>query len=205
MRSCIGPNYLEIYNDQKKLAGGCIDGYFFTSTRDADVFQLLEWVIMRNHAFAEVDDILTRNLMKVKSLSSKQLRKYVLSMTPLVEQTVKQHLPKKFCILFDGLSDSGFHYVALFSIYVKDNAYCETLLACNPLLDEGDLGAEQHLSFLEATLEVFDKTFANVVCLIGDNCSVNQKLSSISLLPVCLLYTSPSPRDQRGSRMPSSA
>ena len=24
-------------------------------------------------------------------------------------------------------------------------------------------------------------------------------------IPVCLLYTSPSPRDQRGSRMPSSA
>ena len=29
--------------------------------------------------------------------------------------------------------------------------------------------------------------------------------SSIVLCEVCLLYTSPSPRDQRGSRMPSSA
>ena len=27
----------------------------------------------------------------------------------------------------------------------------------------------------------------------------------ITLIPICLLYTSPSPRDQRGSRMPSSA
>ena len=25
------------------------------------------------------------------------------------------------------------------------------------------------------------------------------------IIPACLLYTSPSPRDQRGSRMPSSA
>ena len=30
-------------------------------------------------------------------------------------------------------------------------------------------------------------------------------LRSLSTLGVCLLYTSPSPRDQRGSRMPSSA
>ena len=30
-------------------------------------------------------------------------------------------------------------------------------------------------------------------------------VSSLSKLNVCLLYTSPSPRDQRGSRMPSSA
>ena len=32
-----------------------------------------------------------------------------------------------------------------------------------------------------------------------------QANQSIELLPICLLYTSPSPRDQRGARMPSSA
>ena len=119
LRSCIGPNYLEIYNNRKNLAGGFIDGYFFASPRDADVFQLIEWMIMRNHSFAEVDDILTRNLMKVKPLSSKLLRKLVSSMTPLVEKTVKQHLPEKIGILFDGWSDSGVHYVAIFATYVK--------------------------------------------------------------------------------------
>ena len=30
-------------------------------------------------------------------------------------------------------------------------------------------------------------------------------LKNVTLLTSCLLYTSPSPRDQRGSRMPSSA
>ena len=36
---------------------------------------------------------------------------------------------------------------------------------------------------------------------------LDQKLNGfqISTLSTCLLYTSPSPRDQRGSRMPSSA
>ena len=33
---------------------------------------------------------------------------------------------------------------------------------------------------------------------------IGEKIRSV-LLDVCLLYTSPSPRDQRGSRMPSSA
>ena len=31
------------------------------------------------------------------------------------------------------------------------------------------------------------------------------KIHRMPLIPRCLLYTSPSPRDQRGSRMPSSA
>ena len=34
---------------------------------------------------------------------------------------------------------------------------------------------------------------------------IMQKLPSMGLSGFCLLYTSPSPRDQRGSRMPSSA
>ena len=33
----------------------------------------------------------------------------------------------------------------------------------------------------------------------------NDKLSAEEITYICLLYTSPSPRDQRGSRMPSSA
>ena len=32
-----------------------------------------------------------------------------------------------------------------------------------------------------------------------------QRYEDLGLLGTCLLYTSPSPRDQRGSRMPSSA
>ena len=31
------------------------------------------------------------------------------------------------------------------------------------------------------------------------------KVKATALTDICLLYTSPSPRDQRGSRMPSSA
>ena len=37
-------------------------------------------------------------------------------------------------------------------------------------------------------------------CIMG--CALSQGTSGMN---ICLLYTSPSPRDQRGSRMPSSA
>ena len=38
-----------------------------------------------------------------------------------------------------------------------------------------------------------------------DEAKVTEESSFIDDLGACLLYTSPSPRDQRGSRMPSSA
>ena len=42
---------------------------------------------------------------------------------------------------------------------------------------------------------------ALVVAILGAGGS----FAIVGLLSICLLYTSPSPRDQRGSRMPSSA
>ena len=40
---------------------------------------------------------------------------------------------------------------------------------------------------------------------VSNHLRVNSELDEADLFYICLLYTSPSPRDQRGSRMPSSA
>ena len=48
----------------------------------------------------------------------------------------------------------------------------------------------------------------NVIILLADDlgwADVGYRGSDIQTPNICLLYTSPSPRDQRGSRMPSSA
>ena len=48
-----------------------------------------------------------------------------------------------------------------------------------------------------------------IMCLLGDNgagkSTLIKTLAGVHKPDDCLLYTSPSPRDQRGSRMPSSA
>ena len=50
---------------------------------------------------------------------------------------------------------------------------------------------------------VFDRR--GVVLAASNNALVNLTLEQVLELPACLLYTSPSPRDKRQSRMPSSA
>ena len=40
---------------------------------------------------------------------------------------------------------------------------------------------------------------------VGSKILLAEEMDSIHTVGICLLYTSPSPRDQRGSRMPSSA
>ena len=39
----------------------------------------------------------------------------------------------------------------------------------------------------------------------AEQAAVAEDAGAVAVMALCLLYTSPSPRDQRGSRMPSSA
>lgn len=144
---------------------------------------------MRNQPLNEVDNPITRSMFKVKPVSSKSIRKYILSLVPLVEDSIKILLPEKFALMFDGWTDSSTHFVALFATFLKDNEYYELLLACAPLVKEDDLGADQHLSFVKETLKLYGKSMDNVICYIGDNCPVNQRLSTISNTPLIGCYS----------------
>ena len=55
------------------------------------------------------------------------------------------------------------------------------------------------------TFEQVPQAAASALLAVSENPLIILLLINIALLLVCLLYTSPSPRDQRGSRMPSSA
>ena len=61
----------------------------------------------------------------------------------------------------------------------------ETLLVLAPLLDKEDLGAEQHIDFNKAMLDLYKKTLNNVVAFIGDcNCATYRKISTETTIPL---------------------
>lgn len=166
LRCCVGENFEEIYLEHLKSCCGKLDSFVYSSPKDSDIFRLIEWIIMKNQPITEVDNEITRSILNIKPISSKSLRKYILSLVPLVEDELKSVIPNKFAIMFDGWSDSNTHYVAIFATFMIKGQYHEVLLACRPLLQEDDLSADQHLLFLEDTLEVYGNSMENVICLI---------------------------------------
>ena len=60
-----------------------------------------------------------------------------------------------------------------------------------------------HLNDVTTTMSLLGRMGCRLT--MGDNMQVEVDPTSINDYTACLLYTSPSPRDQRGSRMPSSA
>jgi hypothetical protein len=130
-----------------------------------------------NHLI-EIDNEITQDMLNVKPISSKTLRKYILSLTPLVEKSIAEQLPGKFGLLFDGWTAKTVHYVALKKYVNNAGIQKEHLLALAPLITEEELGAQQHVEFIEATLALYSKTLSNVVVLIADNCNTNRKIST---------------------------
>jgi hypothetical protein len=55
-----------------------------------------------------------------------------------------------------------------------------------PLLADGIKGmrAMDHLDHVEKVLESYGKTFENILCLVGDKCSVNQSMARILGVPL---------------------
>ena len=62
----------------------------------------------------------------------------------------------------------------------------QTMLSMKPLLADGVKGmrATDHLNHVEKVLETYGKTFDNVLCIVGDNCSVNQSMARILRVPL---------------------
>ena len=161
-----------------------MDSYGFINKREKEVYDLINWIVDRNQPISEVDNVVTRDMFKTKPICSKTLRKYILALTPNVEKVISEDLPDKFGLIFDGWTSATMHYVAIFATYMKDGMHKESLLAVAPLFNEEQLGAEQHIEFMYATLHLYRKAMDNVVVLIGDNCSTNKKISNNTGIPL---------------------
>ena len=92
----------------------------------------------------------------------------------------------------DGWTEGTHHYIGIGAAYLNFGDGCkeepvQTMLSMKPLLVDSIQGmrAPDHLNHVEKVLESYGtKTFDNIVCLVGDNCSVNQCMTRILDVPL---------------------
>jgi hypothetical protein len=95
-----------------------------------------------------------------------------------VERSIKNELPEKFALIFDGWSENKTHYTAIFASYMistgANSTKCKrVLLSFSPFEDETDFSAISLSDHVLHVLNYYGKSLNNVVCLIGDNCSTS--------------------------------
>ena len=110
-----------------------------------------------------------------------------------------------------GLIDGSYRHLA--ARFYLPTASCSTITQCTPgiLLDPDRWIAESPAHCITEcgqrlyTTPKFNSPPQLQLNLVEDGAPVRIDVARSTEYAICLLYTSPSPRDQRGSRMPSSA
>jgi hypothetical protein len=170
-------------NDQSKL-----EHYFCTKTKT--VFGWLELITSLNLPIDFITKKVARKYIRLNKISRNSFMKYAQKVTELTERKIAAILPKKFGIVFDGWTENGKHFVALFARFLnEDDEVEEILLTCSPLDDESDLGAESHAQFIMDTLELYGKNKEDILFICGDNASTNQAIANILAKPFIGCYS----------------
>ena len=162
----------------------------------------INYIVVKNMPISIVDCLLTRNIVKLKPVSSRSVCKHVLNLVNIVREEVKVRLPDRFVVVFDGWTEGTDHYVGIsasYNIMTKETrtvngihhvdskeTTVQSLLSMRPLLVDGIQGmtANDHVRHITRVLAMYGKDVSNIICLGGDNCSVNQSVAKTMAVPL---------------------
>jgi len=141
----------------KSVEQSIMKSFYTSNTKDLRAYQWIKWLALRNMPIIEIENPLTRSIVKIEPFSSKTIRKYIISTAKETEKAIAAELQEagKVTLLMDGWTCDGAatHYIAIFAGYLhhKSGEYNEVLLALTPTLQEDDLGADAHIELFEST------------------------------------------------------
>eukprot|EP00171_Calliarthron_tuberculosum_P020075 IDg20075t1 len=144
----------------------------FRNTTSKKYFGWFDLIINGLLTFSVCESNVFRSHVKHDSIALSTFMTYLPRLTSNIESRISALLPEKFSIVFDGWTTGSTHYLAVFESFASPSpdGFSLRLLAFSPMIDESRLDAEEHVQFMQFTLELFKKSWSNVVCLIGDNC-----------------------------------
>ena len=146
-----GQNAMNTGGRGKGRAAFSFDSYVLcVSEAEQEMTEWINYLVMKNLPVSLVDCPLTQQMSKLKPVSSKLIRKLILSLVSIVREDLKLRLPDKFILIFDGWTEGADHYIGIWASYntsvldkseVDNDSTKETpvqsLLSIRPLLEGG--------------------------------------------------------------------
>ena len=210
LSSCVGKDYRQQYEavvaaqlaipPTAKGGAAVLDNFVLrVSDAEKEMTKWINYLVMKNMPISLVDCPLTRQLSRLKAVCSKTVRKHILSLAETVREELRQRLPDKFVLVFDGWTEGTDHYVGIWASYnqtsmnttssrngTSNETPVQSLLSIRPLLADGIEGmtAQDHLTHIARVMQMFGKQTNNVICLVGDNCAVNKSIARTLSVPL---------------------
>ncbi|RLN92480.1 hypothetical protein BBJ28_00013556 [Nothophytophthora sp. Chile5] len=134
---------------------------------------------MRNLPLSEVESKATREVVKMKPAGVTTVKAYMRSVSSKIRVA---EMGDQFGLMFDGWTNSSFHFLSLFAVFLRDGERCKRLLALSQM-DEG-ISADANLAHIESVLEDYSKQLSTVRFIVAENCATNQVIASRLELPL---------------------
>ncbi|RLN52051.1 hypothetical protein BBJ28_00021775 [Nothophytophthora sp. Chile5] len=176
------PDFEETYN-AAVASDAPLTHFDFVSEATQQRNQWLQWIVERNLPVSEVDNPLTRSMSCWKPVSSKTVKLDMRTCSKNVGVLLEKEMGDLFGVMWDGWSHASVHYVAIYAVCNVAGKRRERLLSLSPL-DEGSQDVEVHIEMFKCVLALYNKDIAMVAFLVGDNCSINQRIATLLELPL---------------------
>jgi len=176
------PDWKELMSETEKGSKSKLTS--FIDTKSSNIYSWIDWIVAEDLPFNFCENQSSRKYAKLKPISVESVMKYMDLLVIKVGGRIKNGLPQKFAVVFDGWSEDSTHFIGIFAVFISDEAEAAErkikrhLLAFTPLLDETDLSANSQSALIVDTLEIYGRNMSNVVCIIGDNCSTNKSVAN---------------------------
>lgn len=170
------PRHADDYAEFQRRAIPRMEVFGFVDPDTSNMYDWMRYVVERNLPLAEVDNKLTRQLVKMRPTCAETLKKKMRHVAKRVGEKIAGEMGQVFGLMFDGWSAGPLHFVALIAVYEQGGERQQRLLALSNL--EDGQTADAHIEYVVSVLAIYGKDLANVKFLIGDNCSTNQSMAT---------------------------
>ncbi|OAF64454.1 hypothetical protein A3Q56_07828 [Intoshia linei] len=135
----------------------------------------VEWIVIKYLPLNFCKKKLVRQNTKLKPICVNTLKSEMSTLIKNVEQSILNILPESFGLVGDGWCYGGTHFVSCFAVF--DSYLSPILFLFSPLTDEENLSVCSNIEFLSEAVEKYNKTYKNIIFLVGDNCSTNKSIA----------------------------
>ena len=116
----------------------------------------------------------------------------MIALSKVIKEKIKAELISKFVVVFDGWTEGTEHFIATSASNTAIDSTTgkevsvQVMLSMQPFLSDGFEGmtAADHLQHISPVLGMYGKRCVDILCLAGDNCSVNQCMARTLQVPL---------------------
>lgn len=169
--------------EQKMKVGQATLQFEAFDQKTRDIFLFAQYIVLEGQPFNCVESAWIRKNTTIQSTVSRHFISNVINeLCEVCMLRVKEKLPKRFGIIFDGWSNDGYHYIATFAVFGKGNERVQVLLNFGSL--EDSYTAEDHVKHFTDVLEVYDRQTTDILFLVSDNCTTVKRVAVLLKLPL---------------------